>query len=120
MKNAVAEQKKQLSALQNELSKAEQGKKVGAAERKQLEAKLTAERADVVKLQHQLASLEKAREMVTAKAGMQAKMLVEQEAALENAKKEAAAREAELKSRDEAIAGLKKQLSGLQSELAKV
>ena len=36
--NAVAEQKKQLSALQSELAKAEQGKKVGAAERKQLEA----------------------------------------------------------------------------------
>ena len=77
-------------------------------ERKQLEAKLTAEREDVAKLQQQLASLEKAREIVIAKAGAQSKTLAEQEAALENAKKEAAAREAELKSRDEAIAGLKK------------
>ena len=60
-------------------------------------------------------------------------MLVEREAALASAKKDAAARDNELKSRDVAIAELKeqllsrenavaeqkKQLSGLQSELAK-
>ena len=53
--------KKQLSGLQSELAKAERGNKAGEVERKQLEAKLIAEREDVAKLQQQLASLEKAR-----------------------------------------------------------
>ena len=54
-------------------AKAEQGNKAGETERKQLEAKLAGEREDVAKLQQQLASLEKAREMVAEKAGVQAK-----------------------------------------------
>ena len=40
------------------LAKSEQGNKAGEADRKQLEAKLTAERKAVAKLQQQLASLE--------------------------------------------------------------
>ena len=109
--------KKQLSGLQSELAKAEQGNLAGAAQRKQLEAKLTAEREDVAKLQQQLASLEKVREKVAAKAGAQAKTLAEREAALADAQKELVARENELKMRDVAISEQKKQFSALPERI---
>ena len=116
-KNAVAEQKNQLSGLQSELAKAGQANKAGEAERKQLEAKLIAERADVAKLQQQLSSLEKNREMIAAKAGMQAKTLAEREAALADAKKEMVARENEMNLRDVAISDLKKAVVGIAERI---